>query len=74
MLRKTGTSEIVVESPDRRIIHVTTNRTTTKYVTTDNTGRSSEIQSSRLEPGDHLTIQAVRDDQNYFVAVEVPPG
>jgi len=71
MLRKTGANEIVVESPDRRIIHVTTNRTTTKYVTTDNTGRSSEIQSSRLEPGDHLTIQAVRDDQNYFVAVEV---
>jgi hypothetical protein len=70
MLRKTGTNEIVIEPADKRIIHVTTNRTT-KYVTTDGTGRSSEIQSSSLEPGDHLTIQAVRDDQSYFVAVQV---
>jgi hypothetical protein len=70
MLRKASANEVVIETSDHRIIHVTTNRAT-KYVATDSTGRSAEIQSLSLEPGDHLTIQANRDDQNYFIAVEV---
>src|SRR5258708_5577482 len=49
MLRRGNATEVAIEAPDKRIIRVVVNKTT-KYVTTDNTGKSNEIQSASLEP------------------------
>ena len=70
MLRRLTSTEIALESPDKRIIRVIATKAT-QFVTTDNTGKSVAIPSTDLDPGDHLTIGAVRDDRNYFVALSV---
>ena len=40
-------------------------------MTTDNTGKSVDYKSSDLEPGDHITVDAARDDKSFLVAVSI---
>lgn len=70
ILRRASATEITLEPTDKRIIRIAIG-TTTKYVTTDNTGKSVDYKSSDLEPGDHITVSASRDDRSFLVAVSV---
>ena len=70
ILRRASATEITVEPTDKRIIRIAIGKTT-KYVTTDNTGKSVDYKSSDLEPGDNITVSAARDDQSFLLAVSV---
>ena len=70
ILRRVSATEITLQPADKRIIRIAISKTT-KYVTTDATGKSVDYKSSDLEPGDHITIEASRDDQSFFFAVSV---
>jgi hypothetical protein len=71
MLRRISSTNAVIESEDKRIITVSIPQTT-KYYKASEPGAASDFQ-----PGDHVTVEATRDDNGYFHATKltrVKPG
>lgn len=65
ILRSVNAQEVIVEAQDTRIL--TLKRTeTTKFLK-----NSAETEAASFRPGDHLTIEATRDEEGYLYAVEV---
>lgn len=64
-LRRLETEEIIIETPDHRIVRMGA-AATTKFLKEE-----AEIKSADLNPGDHLVIEASQDDRGYFHAVKV---
>jgi hypothetical protein len=66
MLRAMASDNLVVETSDKRTITVALAKNT-KYLKNS----SSSAKTSDFEPGDQIAIDATRDDQNMFHAVNV---
>jgi hypothetical protein len=74
MLRKISSSELVMESDDKRIITISLASSTKYYNSADTTSSSSSPKNARqtdFQPGDGLSIDASQDDQGYYHAVRV---
>ncbi|MEO8026392.1 MAG: hypothetical protein ABI823_07960 [Bryobacteraceae bacterium] len=65
MLRKFASSELVLETEDKRIIHIH-HSSTTKYLEGANT-----LNPADLQPGDHLFIEASADEKGILYARRV---
>ena len=74
MLRKISSSDLVMESDDKRIITVSLASVTKYYNSADTSSSSSSPKSAKqgdFQPGDGLSIDATQDDQGYYHAVRV---
>jgi hypothetical protein len=65
LLRRVNLEELILEPVDSRIITIRRLETTKFYK------NSTETPTSEFKPGDHLSVEATRDDQGYFYAVTV---
>src|ERR1700722_3055247 len=66
MLRRISGSEMVVESDDKRIVTLALSSTTKYYKATGGSAKTTDLQ-----PGDHMNIDATKDDNGYFHAKNV---
>jgi hypothetical protein len=74
MLRKISSSDLVIESDDKRTITISLADATKYYNSADTTSSSSSPKSAKrgdFQPGDGLSIDATQDDQGYYHAVRV---
>jgi hypothetical protein len=66
MLRRISGSEMVVESDDKRIVTLALSSTTKYYKAAGGSAKTTDLQ-----PGDHMNIDATKDDNGYFHAKNV---
>ena len=66
MMRNLSSNNLELGTDDKRVISVSVNNKTKYYVTSGNTGRQSDFS-----PGDHVSIDALKDQNNYYYAVRV---
>jgi hypothetical protein len=66
MLRRISGSEMVVESDDKRIVTLALSTTTKYYKAAGGNAKTTDLQ-----PGDHMNIDATKDDNGYFHAKTV---
>ena len=66
MMRNLSSNNLELGTDDKRVISVSVNNKTKYYLNSGNTGRQSDFS-----PGDHVSIDALKDQNNYYYAVRV---
>ncbi len=69
MVRLLDEKLLTLEAEDHRIVRFQLNENT-KYKKADLKDKT-ELKTSEIKPGDHLTVESVQDDQGYFFALNV---
>jgi len=66
MMRNLSSNNLELGRDDKRVISVSVNNKTKYYLTSGNTGHQADFS-----PGDHVSIDALKDQNNYYYAVRV---
>ncbi len=69
MLRRFDEKLLTLEAEDHRIVRFQLSENT-KYKKADLKDKT-ELKTSEIKPGDHLTVESVQDDQGYYFALTV---